>query len=121
LWASFFNNKTQPVGSFPPNDFGVHDTAGNVAEWVNDCADKTPAPACLKRAVRGGSFVSKVEAITAYSQVAITASKSRKSIGLRLVQETPAQQIENEIKNENRPRRRNIFREISDSIFKREN
>jgi serine/threonine-protein kinase PpkA len=121
FWASFFNNKTQPVGSFPPNDFGIHDTAGNVAEWVNDCADKTPATACLKRAVRGGSFVSKVEAITAYSQVAITASKSRKSIGLRLVQETPAQQIENEIKNENRPRRRNIFREISDSIFKREN
>ncbi|WP_331350695.1 bifunctional serine/threonine-protein kinase/formylglycine-generating enzyme family protein [Cellvibrio sp. UBA7671] len=121
FWASFFNNKTQPVGSFPPNDFGIHDTAGNVAEWVNDCADKTPASACIKRRVRGGSFASKVEAITAYSQVAITASKSRKSIGLRLVQETPAQQIENEIKNENRPRRRNIFREISDSIFKREN
>ncbi|HEY0893024.1 MAG TPA: bifunctional serine/threonine-protein kinase/formylglycine-generating enzyme family protein [Cellvibrio sp.] len=121
FWASFFNIKTQPVGSFPPNDFGIHDTAGNVAEWVNDCADKTPATACLKRAVRGGSFTSKVEAITAYSQVAITASKSRKSIGLRLAQETPAQQMENEIKNENRPRRRNIFREISDSIFKREN
>lgn len=121
LWASFFNNKTQPVGSFPPNDFGIHDTSGNVAEWVNDCADKTPAPACLKRAVRGGSFASKVESITAYSQVAITASKSRKSIGLRLAQEIPTQQMENEIKNENRPRRRNIFREFSDSIFKRDN
>jgi len=121
LWASFFNNKTQPVGSFPPNDFGIHDTAGNVAEWVDDCADKNSAPACLKRVVRGGSFVSNVESITAYSQVAITASKSRKSIGLRLAQETPAQQMENEIKSDNRPRRRNIFREFSDSIFKREN
>lgn len=121
LWASLFNNKTQPVGSFPPNDFGIHDTAGNVAEWVDDCADKNTAQACLKRAVRGGSFASKVESITAYSQVAITASKSRKSIGLRLAQEIPAQQMENEIKSENRPRRRNIFREISDSIFKREN
>lgn len=121
LWASFFNNKTQPVGSFPPNDFGIHDTAGNVAEWVNDCADKTPAPACLKRAVRGGSFVSKVESIAAYSQVAITASKSRKSVGLRLAQEIPTQQMESEIKNENKPRRRNIFREISDSIFRRDN
>jgi serine/threonine-protein kinase PpkA len=121
LWASFFNNKTQPVGSFPPNDFGIHDTSGNVAEWVDDCADKIPAQACLKRAVRGGSFVSKVESITAYSQVAITASKSRKSIGLRLAQEIPTQQMDNEIKNENRPRRRSIFREISDSIFKRDN
>lgn len=121
LWASFFNNKTQPVGSFPPNDFGIHDTAGNAAEWVNDCADKTPAQACLKRAVRGGSFVSKVESITASSQVAITASKSRKSIGLRLAQDIPTQQMGNEIKNEKKTRRRNIFREISDSIFKRDN
>lgn len=121
LWGSFFNNKTQPVGSFPPNDFGIHDTAGNVAEWINDCADKTPSPACLKRAVRGGSFASKVESITAYSQVAISASKSRKSIGLRLAQELSQQQIDDAAKNENRPRRRNIFREISDSIFKRDN
>lgn len=121
IWASFFNNKTQPVGSFPPNDFGIHDTAGNVAEWVEDCADKISAQSCLKRAVRGGSFASNVESITVYSQVAITASKSRKSIGLRLAQDIPTLQREREIRNENRPRRRNIFREISDSIFKREN
>ena len=121
LWASFFNNKTQPVGSFPPNDFGIHDTAGNVAEWIADCADKTPSQSCVKRAVRGGSFASKVETITAYSQVAITATKSRKSIGLRLAQDSPKIQRETEINNENRPRRRNIFREISDSIFRREN
>jgi serine/threonine-protein kinase PpkA len=121
LWANLFANKTQPVGSFPPNDFGIHDTAGNVSEWVSDCADKTPAPACLKRGVRGGSFTSDVESITAYSQVAITASKSRKSIGLRLAQKIPIQDIEHETKNENRPRRRNIFREFSDSIFRREN
>lgn len=59
-----------PAGSFRPNGFGLYDTSGNAAEWVEDCwndsyrnAPKDGSPwtsgDCRLRVLRGGNFLSK--------------------------------------------------------------
>ena len=35
------HRNTTPAGSFPANPFGLHDTIGNVTEWVADCWNPT--------------------------------------------------------------------------------
>lgn len=64
LWGG---EQTSEVGRFDPNPFGLHDTAGNVFEWVADCWNDTFAsaptdggplekPECGIRVIRGGAW-----------------------------------------------------------------
>ena len=60
--------QTAPVGSFPPNGFGLYDMVGNVEEWMEDCYHESYVGAptdgsawiegadCSNRIVRAGSW-----------------------------------------------------------------
>ncbi len=61
--------ETRPVGSYPPNSYGLYDMIGNAAEWVEDCyaSNYNGAPTdsrawldgdCSRRVIRGGYYKS---------------------------------------------------------------
>jgi formylglycine-generating enzyme required for sulfatase activity len=67
-------SKPVVVGSFRPNAFGLYDTSGNAAEWIEDCWNPSYRGApndgsawtsgdCSLRVLRGGSFADKAAAV----------------------------------------------------------
>ena len=86
------------IGNFEANAFGVYDTAGNVAEWVQDCWHKnyTGAPAdasvreggdCSLRVVRGGAYRSPAQSIRSAKRDKFKADQVYEYIGIRVVRE----------------------------------
>lgn len=58
-----------PVGTLPPNPFGLFDTAGSLWEWTSTCW--TPAEAgraCVDLVLKGGSFLSRPQALRSASR-----------------------------------------------------
>ncbi|HEY4554832.1 MAG TPA: formylglycine-generating enzyme family protein, partial [Lysobacter sp.] len=87
-----------PVGRYAPNRFGLHDMAGNVAEWVADCWHDTYRrapqggeawvnPGCRSRVVRGGSWASSPAQTRSAWRQSSDADNTNARIGFRVVRE----------------------------------
>jgi len=86
---------TSPVGSFPPNRFGLYDMLGNVLNWTEDCwnANYSGAPAdgtacqsgdCGRRVVRGGSWDADLSVVRSAYRRGLRTSKRVTSFGFRV-------------------------------------
>lgn len=92
------SQKTMPAGSFKANPFGLFDTAGNVAEWVEDCWNDNyrGAPTngsawlagqCGLRVLRGGAFDSQARYLRSASRFRYDSDVRYSANGFRVVRE----------------------------------
>ena len=99
--SGFDLRKAAPVAQFPANPYGLHDTAGNLEEWVADCykdsykdaaADGKPfdRAGCRQRVVRGGAFSSGPRGLRAMTRSKFNPRSSNDSLGFRVVREVDA-------------------------------
>ncbi len=97
-YAGIFVSRTAPVGSYPANAFGLHDTAGNVAEWVQDCyrnhllevpenGDAFSPADCAMRTLRGGSMNSRLGRIASHVRDSAPPRTRENYLGFRVVVE----------------------------------
>ncbi len=90
--------KSAVVGKFPANDFGLHDTAGNVFEWVADCwhddfsiapTDGTAIekPHCGKRVIRSGAWSFQAKEIRSANRWRDFPSRRSDDTGFRIARD----------------------------------
>ena len=84
---------TAPVGSFPPNGFGLFDMIGNAWEWTAEVFDPTvdaaaSQPSVRRRTLRGGSFLCAPDYCCRYrpsARIGVPEDTSTNHIGFRCV------------------------------------
>jgi len=96
-WENDSYDETAPIGSFPAGQSpdGIHDLAGNAAEWVLDCwsphhegraswSDRATGE-CIQRTVRGGSWRDSWDGMSAWRRRPLTAETRSSRVGFRCV------------------------------------
>ncbi|MGD2055258.1 MAG: SUMF1/EgtB/PvdO family nonheme iron enzyme [Gammaproteobacteria bacterium] len=94
--SSWDGKRPAAVGSFPANAFGLHDTAGNVQEWTEDCyfpnyKDATrdgsarQGRRCSQRVVRGGSYNSPLDSLRSAKRGQYDQETRLDNLGFRVV------------------------------------
>lgn len=84
-----------PVGSFPPNPFGLYEMEGNVWEWLEDCEhdnyNGAPndgsawlAAACKSHVLRGGAYLAKPLVIRTANRTRIATGNRGNAVGFRV-------------------------------------
>jgi len=92
--------QTSPVGSYKSNAFGLYDTAGNAAEWVEDCWNDNyrgapkdgsawTAGACRLRVLRGGAYDSQAKSARSTARFRYDSDVRYPANGFRVVRELP--------------------------------
>ncbi|MCI5137372.1 MAG: hypothetical protein D3922_02905, partial [Candidatus Electrothrix sp. AR1] len=81
---------TAPVGSYPPNQFGLHDMLGNVAEfcsnwYVSYKPSRRHRDSKNRRVVRGGDWRSQDRKIRSADRDKLSPQSSNDDVGFRLV------------------------------------
>lgn len=87
-----------PGAMFPPNPMGLHDMAGNVSEWVEDCWHPTYVqaptdgsawvnPGCERRVLRGGYWASAPDQSRSASRLSASAILHGPQIGFRVARD----------------------------------
>ena len=95
---------TAPVGSLPPNDFGLHDMIGNVWEWVDGwiddfypdgpATDPQPPDDGYLRIMRGASWLNYPEVLRLSVRLPFSGDSHTSNVGARCARDTSTVTVE---------------------------
>jgi len=92
--------RTTPVGSYPPNAWGLYDMIGNVWEWLPDCWHDSyeGAPgdgsawsggSCARRVFRGGSWDNDPTWLRVADRSSFGTTERMDGVGFRIAEDLP--------------------------------